>query len=373
MGKPIYIQIILLAGLILAGVILVSCRFVGSGRDAAPSDSPAEMGTATPPPQVILPPTLAATKVPATAEAAANVAETAVPDSTKERDQSPVGIGVLGGSNSDEYRGDDNRGGEYAETTLGWVEQLVKSRDLNFGAWGEWGEPRRTGFEYNWARSGATTRSMIESGQHTGLAQQIADGKVSYALLFIGINDFSPLNGTYTAVYDGSMDDAALQAKVNQMTADITTAVDTLLAAGEVKMAVVTIADPAVLPAFRAPFPDAVKRQRVTDAINVINENILEMAAAREIVVIDIDKIYSDLVAQLDADGNLNIGGEKVAFYSRGNEPHSGQLNDQTGHLGTALSGYIANVLFIEPFNAAYGLDIRPLTEQEILQNAGIR
>src|SRR5262245_53914065 len=88
-----------------------------------------------------------------------------------------AGIGILGDSFSDEYQADDARGGLYSKTTLNWVEQLALTRGLNFGKWGTWGEPRRTGYEYNWARSGATADSMITSGQHTGLAKQVAEGK----------------------------------------------------------------------------------------------------------------------------------------------------------------------------------------------------
>ena len=40
------------------------------------------------------------------------------------------GIGVISDSNSDEYRADDNRGGDYAATTLNWVEQLVRYRGV---------------------------------------------------------------------------------------------------------------------------------------------------------------------------------------------------------------------------------------------------
>src|SRR5215208_7833135 len=61
-----------------------------------------------------------------------------------------AGIGVLGDSTSDEYRADDARGGEYGETTLNWVELLVRNRGLNFGQWGSWEEPRRAGYEYHW-------------------------------------------------------------------------------------------------------------------------------------------------------------------------------------------------------------------------------
>lgn len=104
------------------------------------------------------------------------------------------GIGVLGDSNSDEYRADDNRGGTYAATTLNWMEQLVLSRGLNFGPWGRWGGPRRSGYKYNWARSGATVRSMISFGQHTGLARQVANGEVSHVFMWIGSNDFHILS-----------------------------------------------------------------------------------------------------------------------------------------------------------------------------------
>jgi hypothetical protein len=48
------------------------------------------------------------------------------------------GIGVIGDSLSDEYQADDYRGYEYAPTTLNWIEQLVKSRRMNFGTWNTW-------------------------------------------------------------------------------------------------------------------------------------------------------------------------------------------------------------------------------------------
>src|SRR6185295_5345010 len=73
----------------------------------------------------------------------------------------PGGFGVMGDSGSDEYRADDNRGGAYAATTLNWVELLVRFRGLDFGPWATWGEPRRTGYEYNWARSGARAADVI--------------------------------------------------------------------------------------------------------------------------------------------------------------------------------------------------------------------
>src|SRR5690606_10358105 len=75
-----------------------------------------------------------------------------------------VSWGVLGDSNTDEYRAESNIGGgtAYAATTLNWLELLaddlgqdspaLNNRGLNFGAWSgtSRGEPRRRGFEYNW-------------------------------------------------------------------------------------------------------------------------------------------------------------------------------------------------------------------------------
>ncbi len=282
------------------------------------------------------------------------------------------GFGILGDSNSDEYRADDNRGGEYAATTLNWVEILVKKRGLDFGPWGTWGEPRRTGYEYNWARSAATAESLISSGQHTGLAQQVSAGKVSYVLVWIGANDFDTWNGTYEEIYNGTLTDANLQAKIDGIVANITTAIDTVLSAGPVQMVVATIADKGVSPEVLATFPDPAKRQRVTTAIDKVNAKIQELAHARGIGLADVSQITTALLARLDKSGNLNVGGEAIKFTGKSDEPHFMRLNDSVGHGGTVASGLIANAVFIEPFNRYYKLNIKPLSDEEILESAGI-
>src|SRR6188474_2963230 len=82
------------------------------------------------------------------------------------------GIGVLGDSYSDEYQFyPPDR-----STARNWVEILAATRGLDFGRFGDEGrgEPRNQGFAYNWARSDATTEDLIATGQHAGLAGQIA-------------------------------------------------------------------------------------------------------------------------------------------------------------------------------------------------------
>lgn len=283
-----------------------------------------------------------------------------------------AGFGILGDSNSDEYRGSANRGGDYSNTTFNWAEQLQLSRGLYFGPWENWGEPRRVGYEYNWARSGATTQDMIDEGQHTGLAEQVAAGKVEYVFVWIGGNDFTAWNDNYQEIYDGTLSDAELQVKVNSIIANITTAVDTILAAGDVRMVVATIGDQADIPEMIDAFPDPAKRQRVTDAINEVNAGVRAMAGARDIGIADVHQFTADLLARVDKSGYLTVGGERIRFTGRGNEPHYLRLDDSVGHIGTVGSGIIANELFVKPFNEKYGLGLEPLSDEEILENAGI-
>jgi phospholipase/lecithinase/hemolysin len=283
-----------------------------------------------------------------------------------------AGFGILGDSNSDEYRADDDRGGKFAAVTLNWMEQLVAKRGLNFGPWGTWGEPRRTGYKYNWARSGATASSLISSGQHTGLAQQVADGEVSYVFVWIGVNDFHTWNGTYAKIYDGSLSDAEVQAKVDRFVADVTLAVDTILKAGKAPVVVATVADVGLVPDTIAAFPDAAKRRRVTDAINQANAGLEAMAAERGVAIADAAKFGTSLVGRVDKDGMLNVGGQRINFLVQSDDPHHVRLSDSVGHGGTVVSGLIANSLFIEPFDSNYGLDIKPFSDEEILKNAGI-
>jgi hypothetical protein len=283
-----------------------------------------------------------------------------------------AGIGIMGDSLSDEYRADDARGGIYGPTTLNWVEQLSISRRLNFGPWGTWGEPRRTGYEYNWARSAARAGTMIATGQHTGLARQVAEGKVSIVVLWIGNNDFHPTNGTYEEIYNGTLNDQQLQEKLDQVLDDITTAMDTVLDAGPVQMIVMDIGDKSLDPATRKLYPDDAKLQRVTDAIKEVNAGIKALALDRGVVFVDTNRVGLSVLTRIDLNGYLHVGDQKINFLTRGDDPHHMQLDDFSGHPGTVASGLVANMVFIEPLADNFGIIIPPLTDEEILVNAGI-
>jgi hypothetical protein len=282
------------------------------------------------------------------------------------------GIAVMGDSNSDEYQANDNRGGSYSSVTLNWVEQLAAHRELNFGSWGSRSSPRRDGYAYNWALSGATASSMISGGQHTGVAQQVAAGEVSLVAIYIGVNDFA--RDRYTEIYNGSVSGQALQDKIQGIIQNITTAVDTVQAAGPVNVVVTDIYDYSLPdPNLVSDYPDAAARQVVTDAIRSVNAGIASMAQQRGAAVVDLTQLSMEVFANVDANWMLNVGGELIDMLNPGNEPHHAQLNDSSKHPGTVINGiFYANKVFINTVNTAFGTSITPFTDNEILQTAGI-
>lgn len=288
--------------------------------------------------------------------------------------RAPLRIGLLGDSSIDEYQGSDFRGGLYHAVTFNWIEQLVRRRGFYAGAWGSYPEPRRVGYGYLWARSGLNTCQMIESGQHTGLAQQVAAGEIDLVFMSIGANDFAPYRSDgYAPIYDGTLSGAALQAKLDGIVADMILAVDTVRAAGPVPVVITTIGDWGINPImqFHPLFSDPLKRQRVTDAIAYVNAQVRQLSSARpNIGIVDQDVFVLGLLAQAPT-GILWVDGEPIRIFSVGDEPHNGILGDYI-HVGTVIEGRIAN-FYLGVINQFVEPDIAPMSDVEILANAGLR
>lgn len=285
----------------------------------------------------------------------------------------PFNFGILSDSSSDEYRADDNRGGgtPYAATTLSWDELLVKSRELNLGVWGSRSEPRRSGYEYNWARSGAEAHDLITSGAAAGIAQQTAEGRFNVIYFNIGTNDFAYYRDG-ADIYNGAISGASLDFKINNILNDISSAIGMITNANpNVNLLVGTIGDMGSLPNWQAQFPDPAKRQLVTDAINRTNDGIIAMAATTpQITIFDSKSFQTELFSRVDANGNLQIKDQVITFTSSGDEPHHAILSDGI-HSGTVLNGYIANII-LRKLNVLAGTTVPEFNDDEILQNAGI-
>ena len=288
----------------------------------------------------------------------------------------PVRLGIMGDSNSDEYRADENnRGGRYASTTLNWDEQLQRYRGIDIGRWGSWSGTRRSGYEYNWALTGATAEDVVKTGQAAGLAQQVAAGKVNTVVLFVGANDFAIWNNTYANIYNGVLAGQSLKDYINRIVSSVAIAIDTVRTTEAVNVIVANLQDRGQSPGFIAHFPDPAKRQAVTSAIVAVNAGIDNVVRARRHVAL------VDLYNYVDspkykwrinlARGTVTVGREQISFATPDNEPHHAMLSDDE-HSGSVVQCLLANYIFIDPLNSKFGQRIRPFTDEECLTNAGI-
>ncbi len=269
------------------------------------------------------------------------------------------GFGAIGDSLTDEYEFADG-GGHSAGRN--WLEQLAVSRLLNFGNFSPWsrGVPRYEGYEFNWARAGATIEALLSEGQPEGVAAQVVEGKVKLVCVMVGNSDFAFNYGT---IYNTGESTAL----VNDMITRLHTAVDMVLnASPQVKVVLATIPDWEINPWFRENFPDVAKRQRVRSAMAEYNRRIKEeFASGARVVFADIYQLSLKILA----DNQLKVGGYDIDLNNWGNTPDKLILADHI-HPGTIAQGLVANE-FLKAINQA-GENIPPLTDLEILNNAGV-
>ena len=289
----------------------------------------------------------------------------------------PLVLGVLGDSLSDEYS--EASYGAYAQN---WVQQLAIYHGVNLGptatAAGQpgntWNEPRRRGYEYNWARAGAATSTLLSGGQDTGLAAQIPVKGITHAILAIGANDFNPGGAAYSSIYNGDWSTITIDDYINQRVANVTTALNTVLPTG-VKLAIVNFPDYSVAPATQAGYPDPTKRDRVTAAVARVNAGLDALAQSKQIPRVDLfgasHAIFGTNALPKTSLllGNVTIDLNQVDTPS-GGDPTAG-FNHDGVHPNTTLQGILAN-LFMRALDMGYGADVPMFSEQEILAHRGI-
>lgn len=270
----------------------------------------------------------------------------------------PAGIGVLGDSYSDEYRFyPPDR-----STARNWVELLAEARGLDFGPYAESGraEPRNQGFAYNWARSDAETGDLLATGQHTGLAAQVAQGEVGTVIVFAGGNDFIHALQAPDPL-------AALDRAFPAAVANYRVATATILDAGpRVHLLLLTLPDIVELPEFAVPLRNGRLPAEVAAAyraaVHRFNAEIRALAAS------------SDRAALLDLERverlSLRIGPDRVFLAGRvvdrthpSNEPGHLFLADSR-HMGTFGQAVLAK-LIVDTLDARFGAGIEPLGFRE--------
>jgi hypothetical protein len=286
-------------------------------------------------------------------------------------------MGALGDSLSDEYFED---GYGYA---INWVSHLITSRQVNFGPKAAaanqpnatWGEPRRTGYQYNWARSGANSQTLLQQGQHTGLAALATPNNITHAVLFIGANNFHfGLFGTYYNIYNGFWSQQQIQNHLLAAAADIDFTIATLQSAG-LRIILVNVPDYGFSPTMRQLYTNATRRQRVTDAIADLNALLDDVAAARGIMLVDVFALLQAAAGtHAQPITTILIGNQPIdltlADTSTNTRPWAGFVHDGV-HPHTTLQGLAAN-LIITALNMGHSAGMPPLSEAEILASAAL-
>lgn len=319
----------------------------------------------------------------ATQTASATQTITRTPTATSTRTPTPtpsltyvplvMRLAVIGDSVQDEYRSNDNRGTPYQSTTFNWVELLANTRGLNFGAWGTRAEPRRSGYEYNWARSGATSSGALSS-QLPGVLAQLQSGAATHVLIQVGINDFNQGDQLGYQIYTGALSGSALTTTLNHIADNISSIAQQANSAAPGRVLVTGIQDytyPAYYPEMPIYYPDPAGQARAHAAFNYINSRVQAQAAIDGVHYWDYNSAFYAAVGPRTSGGNLVVGGQSIVWLTRGNEWHHAWLNESPyAHAGTALSGVIAN-LYVNAINSAFGASIAPLTDSEIVAAAG--
>src|SRR5438552_3121994 len=186
-------------------------------------------------------------------------------------------LGAMGDSLTDEYW--DNGSSAVSTYATNWPQLVVMFRGINMGptaaqdGTNTWGKPRNAGYKYNWARSGATSSTLLAQGQHTGLSNQASSERISYAVLAIGPNDFNPSSSAYFNIYYGFWSASQIGSYVNQSVSNIETALSTVRSAG-ISVLLANVIDPGPTPAVTAVFTSGTSRERVAAAVRSVNSGV---------------------------------------------------------------------------------------------------
>ncbi len=285
-------------------------------------------------------------------------------------------LGAMGDSLTDEYAEETY---SYAHN---WLEQIQAFRAVDVGptaaqagqSGGTWGEPRRKFFKYNWARSGATTASVISGGQHTGLAAQYASDGVTHAVLLIGANDFSPTTSAFFNIYNGLWSQSTINNYINGRLANMNTIINAITPSG-IKLGVANFVDYSVAPVTRSIYTDPAKRERVSAVIRQVNAGIADICRTKHLPLVDVNGLG---VAIFGTNASLHpflhLGGQNIDLNAKDTTTNSNKLAgfvDDGAHPHTTLQGVFSN-LMMTCANIAWNAGYATFSEQEILAHAGL-
>ena len=270
-------------------------------------------------------------------------------------------VGVIGDSISDEYQ-------YYAPdraSARNWVEILAETRGFSFGGPPVGAKDRDRRFAHNWSQSGATTASLISSGQEAELAARVAGGSaINLAAVTIGTNDFADVLFSSRSV-------AAMEFALERASSNVAAILNSLLNIGpSLKIAAFTAVDLRSSPILRGIIGLGLISPPLVDAyaaaIAAFNTRMIRLIAdhSHRAVVVDIN----DLLAGVVEPEQYVVADWEINRVVASNEPRHLFLADgfHTGTIGQCL---VAN-RFLEAINWGFDACIPLLRDGEMVRFA---
>lgn len=264
--------------------------------------------------------------------------------------------GALGDSLADEYQFADDPPDRQAARNF--VELLAENGRLNFGAFSTVArpEPRRQGYAFNWARSGARTSDL--PAQAAGLAQQAAAGQVQLGFIIAGANDFRDI-----------LSGADPTTTVSKGVANTAAAVQVLLASSPtIKVAVSNLPDVTRLPGAQfllaldpALAPLLTQLSALVDTYNGLLGQ--QFIGNSRVAIVDMHGLFQQILA------NPSTIFPGVTFNTTTPGKAMSDLFVDPIHPGTLGQGLMANA-FVNTIDSKFGFDIAPLTDAQIEASA---
>lgn len=288
-------------------------------------------------------------------------------------------LGAIGDSLSDEYF---EATYSYARN---WTVLLVEERGVAMGPLpspdaasgqpegGTWGEPRRAGYEDNWARSGATSDDVLSQGQHTGLAEGVASRGVTHAVVFVGALDCTPTTASWNPLYLGTWTRTDIDAWIAGRILNLRTILDSLLPTG-VHVVLASPPDVTASPLLDQFFPSVAGQERVAAAMQDLGAAIRSLADEKRLVFADGWGLMRALFGSNATPRATLLVGD-VAIDMAGRDDTSGTIPtaafvDDGVHPNTVLQGVSADLLLTALRH--YGATQTLFSESEILAHAGL-
>ncbi len=211
---------------------------------------------------------------------------------------------------------------------------------------------------YDYAYVGASSTSVLRSGDSIAqLVPQVQAHNVTLALMQLGENDVLSLR---SAIANGSLAGGQLLQDQNLLESNIETAVNAVLAAGG-QVILGGISDQANSPGAVA---DATQKARLESALSTSEARLAAFAASKGIPFVD----FYGLEKSVFDSGHFVVGGVNISL-TAGTDSHD--FFYDSVHAGIVINGEVAN-LWLQAMNEGYGTNIQLLSDQEILNLAGI-